>query len=112
MSNSTRLLLIRHAEVEARYQHVFGGSVDMDISPRGHEQAAALAGFLRTRPFDALYASLTDQQKRTADKLFNSAPSSGGPQGEGAAFRAGAGLRGVQRAPGLPASPPTQRPLW
>jgi hypothetical protein len=31
---------------------------------------------------EALYASLTDQQKRTADKLFNSAPSSGGPQGE------------------------------
>jgi periplasmic protein CpxP/Spy len=28
---------------------------------------------------EALYASLTDQQKRTADQLFNSAPPSGSP---------------------------------
>ena len=39
----SRLLLIRHAEVEARYQGVFGGRIDMELSPRGHEQAAALA---------------------------------------------------------------------
>ena len=28
---------------------------------------------------EALYASLTDQQKRTADQLFNTAPPSGSP---------------------------------
>jgi broad specificity phosphatase PhoE len=63
--SSTRLILIRHAEVEARYQHVFGGSVDMDLSPRGHEQAAVLADFLQTKPFDALYASPMKRVQQT-----------------------------------------------
>ena len=30
------LHLIRHAEVEARYQGVFGGVIDMNLSPLGH----------------------------------------------------------------------------
>lgn len=73
--NTTRLLLIRHAEVEARYQKVFGGAVDMDISPRGHEQAATLAKFLRTRPFDALYASPMKRVQQTlAPVLQNDVP--------------------------------------
>jgi len=63
--SSTRLILIRHAEVEARYQHVFGGRVDMDLSPRGHTQAVALAEFLRTKPFDALYASPMKRVQQT-----------------------------------------------
>lgn len=63
--SSTKLLLVRHAEVEARYQKVFGGTVDMDLSPRGHEQAAALARFLRARPFDALYASPMKRVQQT-----------------------------------------------
>jgi len=71
----TRLLLIRHAEVEARYQKVFGGAVDMDISPRGHEQAAVLAKFLRTRRFDALYASPMKRVQQTlAPVLQNGVP--------------------------------------
>jgi bisphosphoglycerate-dependent phosphoglycerate mutase len=32
MSNTT-LILIRHAEVEAAYQGVFGGTIDMNLSP-------------------------------------------------------------------------------
>jgi broad specificity phosphatase PhoE len=72
---STRLILIRHAEVEARYQRVFGGTVDMDLSPRGHEQAAALAEFLRTKPFDALYASPMKRVQQTlAPLLRNGTP--------------------------------------
>ena len=74
-NSTTRLLLVRHAEVEARYQHVFGGTVDMDISPRGHEQAAVLAKFLRTRPFDALYASPMKRVQQTlAPMLKNGTP--------------------------------------
>ena len=53
----TTLFLLRHAEVEARYQRVFGGRLDIDLSPRGHEQAASLARFLQSKRFDALYAS-------------------------------------------------------
>ena len=75
MTETTRLILIRHAEVEARYQHVFGGSVDMDLSPRGHEQAAVLAGFLLTKSFDALYASPMKRVQQTlAPLLQNGTP--------------------------------------
>ena len=73
--SSTKLLLVRHAEVEARYQKVFGGTVDMDISPRGHEQALALARFLHSRPFDALYASPMKRVQQTLGPLLqNGAP--------------------------------------
>jgi broad specificity phosphatase PhoE len=53
----TRFVLIRHGEVAEPYQRVFGGRIDMDLSPRGHDQAAVLAKYLRRRPIDALYAS-------------------------------------------------------
>ena len=53
----TCLWLIRHAEVEARYQGVFGGQIDMELSPRGHRQAAALARYLQQVPVNAIYAS-------------------------------------------------------
>jgi len=71
----TRLLLIRHAEVEARYQNVFGGRVDMDISPRGLTQAALLADFLRRKKLDAIYASPMKRVQQTlAPLLTNGAP--------------------------------------
>jgi hypothetical protein len=38
---------------------------------------------------DALYASFTDQQKRTADQLFNTAPPSGAKQGQAQGKRKG-----------------------
>jgi broad specificity phosphatase PhoE len=67
----TRLFLIRHAEVEARYQSVFGGRIDMDISPRGHEQATKLADFLRRKKFDAIYASPMKRVQQTLAPLLN-----------------------------------------
>ena len=71
----TTLYLIRHAEVEARYQGVFGGRIDMDISPRGHEQAATLADYLRRKKFDAIYASPMKRVQQTlAPYLNNGAP--------------------------------------
>jgi len=73
--SGTHLLLIRHAEVEARYQRIFGGQIDMALSPRGHEQAAVLAGYLGRRPFDALYASPMQRVQQTlAPLLRNGAP--------------------------------------
>jgi broad specificity phosphatase PhoE len=65
MSNPIRLTLIRHAEVEARYQRVFGGRVDMALSPRGEEQAAALARYLDHRQFDSLYCSPMKRVQQT-----------------------------------------------
>lgn len=71
----TTLHLIRHAEVEARYQGVFGGRIDMELSPRGHEQSAALAGYLKHRKFDAIYASPMQRVQQTlAPCLNNGAP--------------------------------------
>jgi broad specificity phosphatase PhoE len=73
--SATRLLLIRHAEIEARYQGVFGGRIDMELSPRGHEQAAALAKCLYQKPLSAIYASPMKRVQQTlAPLLVNRAP--------------------------------------
>jgi broad specificity phosphatase PhoE len=57
MNSPARLFLIRHAEVEERYRRVFGGRIDMDLSPLGEQQANALAHYLATVPFDVIFAS-------------------------------------------------------
>ncbi|HEU6448609.1 MAG TPA: histidine phosphatase family protein [Verrucomicrobiae bacterium] len=63
--NPIRLILVRHAEVEARYQKIFGGKIDMNLSPRGSEQAQMLANFLRNKPMDAIYASPMKRVQQT-----------------------------------------------
>ena len=71
----TRVLLVRHAEVEVRYHKIFGGTIDMNISPRGHEQAGLRAKFLRTWSLDAVYASPMKRVQQTlAPFLENGAP--------------------------------------
>jgi broad specificity phosphatase PhoE len=70
MSEATTLLLLRHAEVEVRYQRIFGGAIDMDLSPRGHEQAAMLAKYVAGKPFDALYASPMKRVQQTIAPLL------------------------------------------
>jgi broad specificity phosphatase PhoE len=62
---TTRLWLIRHAEVESRYQQVFGGRIDMELSALGHLQAAALARYLQHFKFDACYASPMKRVRQT-----------------------------------------------
>jgi broad specificity phosphatase PhoE len=72
---STELWLIRHAEVEERYHRVFGGRIDMGLSPRGKEQAAALARYLLLTPFAAVYASPMQRVQQTlAPFLVNGTP--------------------------------------
>lgn len=61
----THLALIRHGEVEAAYQRVFGGRIDMNLSPRGHEQATALAKWLARQPLNAVYASPMKRVQQT-----------------------------------------------
>ncbi len=74
-SQPTRLLLIRHAEVESRYRHTFGGRINMNLSPCGRAQAGKLAEFLRGKPFDAIYASPMKRVQQTlAPLLKNGAP--------------------------------------
>jgi broad specificity phosphatase PhoE len=72
---ATRLLLIRHAEVEAPYHGVFGGRIDMELSPRGHQQAAMLATHLRSKHPNAIYASPMKRVQQTlAPLLVNGTP--------------------------------------
>jgi broad specificity phosphatase PhoE len=67
--DSTRLFLIRHGEVEAPYLRVFGGRIDMGLSPRGVEQARALAERLQSSALHALYASPLRRAQDTAQPL-------------------------------------------
>jgi broad specificity phosphatase PhoE len=67
---------MRHAEVEADYQGVFGGRIDMDLSPNGVRQATALAKYLHGKPMDVLYASPMKRVQQTlAPLLLNGIPS-------------------------------------
>jgi broad specificity phosphatase PhoE len=72
---ATTLWLIRHAEVEERYQSVFGGRIDMDLSERGHAQSRSLANYLKGKPLQALYSSPMKRVRQTlAPLLLNGAP--------------------------------------
>lgn len=71
MIAATSLYLLRHAEVESRYQRVFGGRIDMSLSSRGQEQAAKLAGHLRGKSFDAIYASPMKRAQETLAPLLS-----------------------------------------
>jgi broad specificity phosphatase PhoE len=68
--SSTQLFLLRHGEVESRYQRVFGGRIDMDLSPQGHVQAAALAKYFKGRPLDAIYCSPMKRAQQTLAPLL------------------------------------------
>jgi broad specificity phosphatase PhoE len=72
---NTTLHLIRHAEVEARYQGIFGGRIDMSLSPKGEQQAVALANHLRPQPFDLIFSSPMKRVQQTlAPALTTSQP--------------------------------------
>lgn len=71
LESSTRLYLMRHGEVEDRYHRVFGGSrIDMELSPRGHEQAHALADYIHTHAMDAVYVSPMKRAHQTLAPLL------------------------------------------
>jgi len=71
INSFTRIYLLRHAEVETRYQRVFGGRIDMDLSPRGHQQALALAAYMRRFQLDAIYASPMKRVQQTLVPLLD-----------------------------------------
>ena len=73
MTATTCLYLLRHAEVEARYQRIFGGRIDMGLSPLGHEQAVSLANYVRGKKPDAIYASPMKRAQLTLAPLLASA---------------------------------------
>jgi len=62
---ATRLLLIRHAEVEVKYHRIFGGRIDMNLSPRGRRMARTLATYLERKTLDAIYSSPMKRVQQT-----------------------------------------------
>jgi broad specificity phosphatase PhoE len=75
MTHPVRLLLVRHGEVEDRYHRVFAGrQIDMELSPRGHEQAAVLSRYVRQRPLDRVYASPMRRAQQTLAPLLDHCP--------------------------------------
>ena len=69
------MLLIRHAEIEPRYQRTFGGRLDINLSARGRAQARMLADFLRRKKITAIYASPMKRVRQTlVPFLKNGAP--------------------------------------
>ncbi len=69
MDSPTRLYLIRHGEVEERYHRVFGGRIDMNLSPLGLKQAEALASYLQGVPFHVIFASPMRRVQQTLQRL-------------------------------------------
>lgn len=75
MEPTTRLLFLRHAEVENSFHRVFGGRIDMAITPLGHEQARALAEYVgRKFELDAIYASPMRRVQLTLAPLLARVP--------------------------------------
>lgn len=62
----TRLFLIRHGEVEEKYQQVFGGRIDMELSPLGHDQSRSMAEYLKSLKFNRVYTSPMVRVRQTA----------------------------------------------
>lgn len=84
MTFPTRLFLLRHGEVEEAYHRTFGGRIDMNLSAHGHEQARALASFMRRRPIDFIYVSPMKRAQQTLAPLASHCPK---PPVERAEFR-------------------------
>ena len=75
MEPTTRLLFLRHAEVEEAYHRVFGGRIDMAISALGREQAAKLAEYVARRfSLDAIYSSPMCRVRMTLEPLLARVP--------------------------------------
>jgi broad specificity phosphatase PhoE len=67
--NFTRLYLVRHGEVESRYHRVFGGRIDMELSPLGHKQVDAAANYFQRHLPDVIYSSPMKRVQQTLAPL-------------------------------------------
>lgn len=64
------LYFVRHGESEANTRHVISnGRSTFGLTPRGRQQAEALADSLKSTPFAALYSSPILRARETADIL-------------------------------------------
>ncbi len=54
---ATRLLILRHGEVNAESRKALYGQLDVELSERGHAQSARTGAALSTQPIEAVYTS-------------------------------------------------------
>ncbi len=65
----TIMYLIRHAAYENPLRIFHGRSPGFPLSPEGKKQAARIAGFLKTKPITAIYASRLLRARQTAETI-------------------------------------------
>lgn len=69
MSDTTRVLLIRHGQSQGNAEGRFGGHTQTPLSALGHKQAEATARALSNETFQAIYASDLLRAVQTAEPL-------------------------------------------
>lgn len=65
------LVLLRHGESEWNLLNKFTGWVDVDLSPRGVEEARRAGGLLKGYRFDVAYTSALKRAQRTLDIVLD-----------------------------------------
>jgi probable phosphoglycerate mutase len=62
----TNIILCRHGETVWHAENRYAGISDIDLTPRGHDQAAQLADWAQTAGLSAIYASTLSRAQVTA----------------------------------------------
>ncbi|SFV58919.1 Alpha-ribazole-5'-phosphate phosphatase [hydrothermal vent metagenome] len=60
-----KITLIRHGEVDEKYHKCYNGHIDIELSPKGKEQAKEVAEMLQNKEFDLVYCSDLLRAKKT-----------------------------------------------
>ena len=67
----TNIILCRHGETVWHAENRYAGISDIDLTARGHDQAAQLADWARTAGLSAIYASTLSRAQVTAAASAN-----------------------------------------
>ena len=78
----TNIILCRHGETVWHAENRYAGISDIDLTPRGHDQAAQLANWAQTAGLSAIYTSTLSRAQATAEA---SAKATGLPRASGPA---------------------------
>lgn len=63
----TNIILCRHGETVWHAENRYAGVSDIDLTPRGHDQAAQLANWAQTAGLSAIYTSTLSRAQATAE---------------------------------------------
>ncbi len=68
------ITLVRHGEVEEKYQHCYNGHNDIALSSQGRQDALSLVRHLDAKKFDAIYSSDLRRCRETTQHLITPFP--------------------------------------